>query len=66
MCRNREGEGMKRFVRLRKVIELAIISLLAIWLPTILLKPELDYAIVATGIVLTMTFLLVIMSEEKE
>jgi len=56
---------MKRFVQLRKVIELAVISLLAIWLPTMFIEPELDYAIVATGIVLTMTALLVIMSEEK-
>lgn len=57
---------MNRFVQLRKVIELAAISLLAIWIPTMLIDPQLDYAIVATGVVLTMTFLLIIMSEEKK
>ena len=57
---------MNRYVKLRKVIELAAISLLAVWLPTILIDPKLDYAIVATGVISTMTFLLVIMSEEKK
>ena len=57
---------MNQYVKLRKVIELAAISLLAIWLPVIWVEPELDYCIVATTIILMWTFLLVIMSEENK